>query len=288
VGRSLAEIAAEFEPEWVFMIGAITRGDNTFIPRSDHRLEQGDLLRLAVNRRSRGLVADLMGFSRETPRRIMLLGGGRTAEVVADRLAARGAHVVLVERNPDRARELAEQLDGVMVLEGEITDSDLLEEADIGSFDVVVALTGEDDANILACLFAKKVAKKADRDVETIAVVHRLAFLDLLRQADIDATLSPRTASANGVLRFVHGDIAAVATFLQGDCEVLELPVKPGSPADGAVVQELGLPKGVLIGAIVRDGKSRIARGHSELRGRDQLVVFSMADAVDDVHEFFG
>ncbi len=283
VGRRLADIAAEFEPEWEFMVGAITRAGKTVIPRSDHRLEADDLLRIAVNKRSRRLVAELMGFTPKAPRRVMLLGGGRTARVVADRLGERGAHVVLVERNPDRARELAETLDRTLVLEGEITDSDLLEEADVGSFDVVVALTGEDDANILACLFAKAAGAG-----ETIAVVHRLALLDLLRDVGIDVALSPRTASANGVLRYVHGDITAVATFLRGDCEVIEITVKPGSPADGAVVQELGLPKGVLIGAIVRDGKSRIARGHSELRSNDHLVVFAMSDAVHGVHDFFG
>jgi trk system potassium uptake protein TrkA len=213
----------------------------------------------------------------------MLLGGGHTAELVAGQLATRGADVVIVERDVARARELADRLPRVTVLEGEITDAEALAEADVGAFDAVAALTGEDDANILACLFAK-----ASGASETIAVVHRLSLLPLLNEVGIDAALSPRTATANGVLRFVRGGVAAVATFLEGEAEVLELAVQEGSPADGAAVAELRLPKEVLIGAVVRDGNAHIARGRSVLRERDHVVVFAMPHVVDDVRRVFG
>ncbi len=283
VGRTLKEIGEEFEPDWDFVVGSIGRGDETIIPRRDHRLEAGDHLRVAVKRRARRLVVELLGLDRGSLNRIMLLGGGRTAEILAERLTARGVQVVIVERNPDRARELAEHLDDALILEGDIADADLLEEADIGRYDMVVALTGEDDANILACLYAKSVGAG-----ETVATVHRLALLSLLGQAGVDVALSPRTATANGVLRFVRGDVAAVATFLQGNAEVLELEVAPESPADGALVKDLGLPKDVLIGALVRDGKAQIARGRSRLRGRDHIVAFAMPEAVDEVHRVLG
>ncbi len=283
VGRTLAEIAEEFEPEWEFMVGAISRGDETIIPRRDQRLEAHDHLRIIAKKRARRLITELMGLATGTTHRVMLLGGGRTAEILAHSLEDRGVQVVIVERDPVRARELAETLDDAIVLEGEITDADLLEEADVGRFDVVAALTGEDDANILACLYAKSGGAG-----ETIAAVHRLALLNLLRDAGIDVALSPRTATANGVLRFVRGDVAAVATFLQGEAEVLELEVAVDSPADGALVKDLGLPKDVLIGAIVRDGKAQIGRGRSRLRGRDHVVAFAMPGAVDEVRRILG
>ena len=251
IGRTLKDIGEEFEPDWDFVVGSIGRGEETIIPRRDHRLEPGDHVRVAMKRRARKMVGELLGLDRGSLNRIMLLGGGRTAEILAERLSSRGVQVVIVERNPARARTLAENLDDTLVLEGDIADADLLEEADIGRYDMVVALTGEDDANILACLYAKSVGAG-----ETVAVVHRLALLTLLGQAGIDVALSPRTATANGVLRFVRGDVAAVATFLQGDAEVIELEIAPDSPADGSLVKDLGLPKDVLLGAIVRDGKA--------------------------------
>ncbi len=283
VGRTLKEIGEEFEPDWDFVVGSIGRGDETIIPRKDHRLEAGDHLRVAVKRRARRAVMELLGVGRGKLNRVMLLGGGRTAEILAERLTARGVRVVIVERDAERARTLAENLDDALVLEGDIADADLLEEADVGRYDMVVALTGEDDANILACLYAKSAGTG-----ETVAVLHRLALLSLLEEAGIDVALSPRTATANGVLRFVRGGVAAVATFLHGETEVLELEVAIDSPADGALVKDLGLPKEVLIGALIRDGKAQIARGRSRLRGRDHIVAFAMPSAVDEVHRVLG
>ena len=280
VGRRLSELAAEYEPDWEFMVGSISRGENTYIPRADYMLMADDLVRVVCKRESRRRVARLLGLGTGTARHVLLLGGGRTAEILASRLMSRGVEVVVVERDPARALELAEGLTAVQVFEGDITDADLLEETDIGRFDVVAALTGEDEANILACLYAKSVGAS-----ETIAVVHKLALLSLLDSAGVDVALSPRTATADGVMRFVRGDVAAVATFLQSDAEVLELEVAKDSPADGAAVKDLRLPKGVLIGAIVRDGKPHIARGRSRLRGRDHLVVFATPDAVREVHQ---
>ena len=282
VGRRLSEIAAEFEPDWEFLVGSISRGNDTYIPRTDYTLMPDDLVRVVCKRRARRRVARLLGLGTGIAHHVLLLGGGRTAEILAGRLVSRGVEVVMVERDAARALELAEDLSDVQVFEGDITDADLLEEAGIGRFDAVAALTGEDDSNILACLYAKSAGAS-----ETIAVVHKLALLPLLDSAGVDVALSPRTASADGVMRFVRGDVAAVATVLQSDAEVLELEVATGSPADNSLVKDLRLPKGVLIGAIVRDGKPQIARGRSRLRGRDHVVAFATPDLVREVNRLF-
>ncbi len=280
-GMRLSEVAARYEPEWQFLVGAITRGDETIIPRGDQMLEAHDLLRVVCRRSARREIVELLGLARDIPKRIILLGGGRTAFMLADKLSARGAEVVLIERNPGRARFLAERLDHVLVLQGEITDVSLLIEARIEQAGAVVALTGEDHANVLACLYAKMSGAQ-----ETVAVTHNLQYLKLLDEIGIDSAISPRTASANGVLQFVRG-VAQVQTFLTGDAEVLEFEVADGSVADGATVAELNLPKEALIGAIVRDGKAQIARGRSSLRKHDHLVLFAMPQAVDEAARLF-
>jgi trk/ktr system potassium uptake protein len=283
VGRTLSDIGEEYAPHWEFLFGTLTRGDETIIPRGDQRLEAHDLLRVVCKRDARNEVMDLLGLHRTAPHRVMLLGGGRTAEILAERLVARGVRVVIVDRSEERCNELAHTFPGPLVIRGDITDADLLTEEEVGSFDAVVALTGEDDANIVACLFAKSAGAR-----ETIAVVHRLSLLPLLEEVGIDAALSPRTASANGVLRFVRGDVTAVATFLEGEAEVLETAVRSGAAADGALVAELRLPKDVLLGAIVRDGRAEIARGRSQLRENDHVIVFAMPQVVDEVKRVFG
>jgi len=284
VGQTLRELAQAHEPHWEFLIGSVTRAGKTTIPRQDMHLEAGDHLRVITNQRGRAQLVKLLGLRSATPRRVMLLGGGHTGRILADRLQTRGALVSIVERKPERARALASRLENCVVLEGEITDADLLVEEDVARMDVVIALTGEDDANILACLFAKACGAH-----ETVAVVHRLALLPLVHNAGIDVAISPRTAIANAVLRLVRGgDISSVTTFLESDAEILELTVKDGSQADGALIAELQLGKDVLVGAVVRDGNAEIARGRTKLRADDRVIVFAMPDTVASSKRIFG
>lgn len=276
VGKSLIQLGVENEPEWAYIVSSIRRGDQTVIPRGDYTIEANDLVRVVCKRSARRSVAKLLGLARDVPREILLLGGGRTATLVADKLRHTGARVQMIERDPDRARALAEQLDGVRVLNGDITDSDVLDEADLPRIELVAALTGEDDANVLASVYAKAAGVP-----ETIAVVHRLNFLSLLDRVGVDAALSPRTATANGVLRFVRGDVAQVATFLQGEVELLEFEIRSGSTADGRSIADLKLPRDVLISAILRDGRSQIARGRTTLRKGDHVIVIAEPQSVD-------
>jgi trk system potassium uptake protein TrkA len=304
VGVSLKALGRELEPDWDFIVASITRTEEgaeaeaTIIPREDVILREGDLLRVVCKRRALRDVTQRLGLARDMPTRALLLGGGRTAELLAESLIKRGLDVGMIERRPERADELSARLDRAVVYKGDITDAELLEEADIAEQDVVIALTGEDHANVLACLYAKSAgATRARRrgddkeGPETIAVIHRLELLDLLEAQQVDATVSPRTATANSVLRFMRGggdSVAAVATFLHGDVEVLEFAVSDDSACNGATVADLDIPKGALVGAIVRDGKPQIARGRSTLRDRDHVVVIARPDSVDRVTALFG
>ena len=282
VGKTMAEVGAYYEPEWDFIFGALSRNGEITVMRRDTTLEPHDLLRVVCRRQGRRELMEIMGLSRSELRRVMILGGGRTAGLLAGRLLERRIDVVIIEQRHERCMELSERHAGALVLHGDITDIDVLAREDVGSFDAVVAATGEDDANVLACLYAKSEGAS-----ETIAVVHRLSLLPLLEQVGIDAALSPRTASANMVLRMVRGDVTAVATFLQGNVEMLEFAVGAGSQADGSLVRDLHLPGQMLLAAIVRDGKARIARGRSELRARDHVVAFVTPDCVDEVKQAF-
>jgi len=270
-GRDLAEIGASFEPDWRFLFGALTRDGETVIPRGGQTIEVGDHVRVLTTRAARAEIMELLGAATRRARRVMVLGGGAVGARVAKRLTDEGAEVTLVESDPHRARDLGERLRRVSVVQGDITDTELLLEESISSMDLVIATTGDDSANVLACAYAA-----AQGDAFTVAVLHRLALLPLVRQFGIDAMLSPRTASANSVLRHVRGGTASVATFLESDVEVNELEIRPGSRADGARVGELHLHHDVLLGAVVHPGhEGEIVRGHTVLRAGDNVVVFA-------------
>jgi trk system potassium uptake protein TrkA len=213
----------------------------------------------------------------------MVLGGGMVGSRVAAAMTAEGAEVLIVERDVARAQQLAAELPRVRVIHGDITDIELLAQESVATMDVVVATSGEDTANVLACAFAA-----AEGAGFTVAVIHRLALLPLASQFGIDATLSPRTASANAVLRELRGGAGSVATFLESDVEVNEFAVASGSAADGAVVANLHVPRSVLLGAAVHpDGSVEIVRGPTRLAAGDRIVVFARAMDLHKARQLF-
>lgn len=282
VGSTLSELGARYEPDWDFIVCTITRDGQTIVPRKDYELRVGDNVRVVCKTRARTDVMQQLGLDTSEHHRIMILGGGRTGEILARALVAKGHVVTIIDRSEKRARELADELDGVLVLLGDITDASLLEEEDVGSYDAVIALTGEDDANILACLFAKKSGAR-----ETVAVLHRLELRHLLRDAGVDVAISPRTASANEVLRMVRGGVTAVATSLDDDIEFYEVEVALASKANGKLVASLGLPHDTLIAAIVRDGKPQIGRGSMTLQAFDHVVFVAHGKDVAQLSRLF-
>mgnify|MGYP001824840516 FL=1 len=281
-GERLSAIASV--DQYRFIFGSVSRAQETIIPRGDLVIEAGDHVRVLCHEARKDDVLAVLDSKGRRVRRVMVLGGGVVGARVADRLIGH-AEVTLVEREHDRATVLAERLRGVTIVEGDITDTNLLMEEAVATMDVVIAATGEDTANVLACAFA--VAQRPE--AFTVAVLHRLALLPLVRQFGIDAALSPRTASANAVLREFRGGAAAVATFLDSDVEVDEYAVSEGSTADGALVRDLRLPVSVLLGALVPpDGESSIINGDTRLAAGDSVVLFARPSAIDEIRRVFG
>ncbi len=282
-GQSLRDVGASLGRQREFLFGAVTRNGETIIPHGDEVLEIGDHVRVLSTRDARRSTLELLGAAGRRARRLMVLGGGSVGSRVARAMTAEGAEVIVIERDLALAERLAAEMPHARILHGDITDVDLLREASIATTDVVIATTGEDTANVLACAFAG-----AEGSAFTIAVIHRLALLPLIGRFGIGATLSPRTASANAVLREMRGISGSVATFLESDVEANEFEVRPGSRADGKAISEIGVPLRLLLGAVVRnDGSVEIAGGATRLDAGDRVVVFSRAGDLSKAQHFF-
>ncbi|WP_394934340.1 Trk system potassium transporter TrkA [uncultured Ilumatobacter sp.] len=282
-GSTLAEIGASFEPDWSFLFGALTHGDDeTVIPRGNQRLEVGDHVRVLTSRKDKNKILELLGASHRRAKRVMVLGGGAVGSRVAERLQIEGADVVLVERDFDRARLLSERLPQITVVRGDIEDIDLLSEERITDKDLVIAATGDDAANVLACKFAA-----TGRDTFTMVVIHRLSLHPLVKQLRINASLTPRIASTNAVLKHLTGT-ESVGTFLESNIEVDEIEIEVGSVADGAVVSKLHLPHSIVLGAVIRPGEpGRIIRGYTVLKAGDNVVVFARPESLPGLRKVF-
>lgn len=281
--RYLEEIGRTMGPNWDFLFGAVTRDNETVVPRGDQQLLPGDHVRVICKASARGSLLELLGVAGTKARRVMVIGGGSVGTRVVERLEDDGAEIVLIERDAERADALARRFKKVVVVRGDATDTELLLEESVGQMDAVIAVTGEDGPNALACAFA--ISEGASY---TVVVLHSLALLPLVRRFGVDAALSPRTASANAVLRRVRGGATAVNTFLESDSEVDEIEIAIGSKADGAMVADLHLPRNILLGAQIRPGVSaEIVRGTSVLWAGDRIVVFGRPQAISAAKSIF-
>ena len=228
------------------------------------------------------LAVEMLGIVRQPVRRVVVLGGSRVAQITAGKLMDDGYETVLVESDPVRSAEIARNTD-IMVIRGDPTEPELLDRLELGDGDVVTALSGWDEINLMGCMVARAVGAQW-----TIARFGRFAVAGLLKDVGIDATVSSRVAAANEILRYVRRDrILSVATFKDTRAEALEIEVDPVAPAVGKTVRNLKVPDGAVIGGFVRAGAAFLPTGDTVVEGGDRLVVLAVPDAIEAVERMF-
>jgi trk system potassium uptake protein TrkA len=260
-------------------IVAIFRGESTIYPDGDTMIEPGDeVFFLAATEHIRTVLTELRKMDRPV-RRVMLAGGGRIGMRLAKRLAERRIDVRIIEPVSSRCSMLAAELpSNVLVLNGDATDEDLLEEESVGEMDLFCALTSDDEDNIMSSLLAKKMGAK-----RVIALINRRAYADLVEGGKIDIAIVPAQATIGELLAHVRrGDVAAVHSLRRGAAEALEA-VAHGDPKSSKVVgrriEQVDLPAGATIGAIVRQAPGNrseviIAHHDTTIEPEDHVIVF--------------
>lgn len=237
-------------------------------------LRPGDELLLISDSKYAHQAVHQMNRSEELVRRLMIAGGGNIGARVAKNLAERGYNVRIIEHNMSRCEELASTLpDNVLVLHGNGTDESLLEREGIEDMDTWMALTSEDEDNIMSSLLAKRMGAR-----RVIALINRQAYGELMQGSHIDIAISPSQATMSELLRYVRrGDIVAAHRLRGGLAEVLELVAhgdRKSSKVVGRQVSDIELPKGASIGAIVRGEQIIISDTSAQIEPEDHVIVF--------------
>jgi len=276
VGRPLREIRSRM-PGVDARIAALYRRDSPVTPRGDTVIEHGDeVFFLAATRDIRQVMGELRANERAV-RRVMITGGGNIGFRVARALEKR-YQVKVVELNRPRAEWLAEQLSESLVLQGDSTDEKLLDQENIEEMDVFLALTNDDENNIMSSLLAKR--RGAGR---VMALINRRAYVDLLQAGAIDVALSPALISIGKLLEHVRrGDVAAVHSCRKGAAEAIELVAhgdRKSSQVVGRPIRELPPIEGAHIACIVRRSKGAAAR-HGAALDADNEVIMPRPDTV--------
>jgi len=272
---------------WDWIVAALVRDGKTMVARGDTDVRAGDHVRVMATGGRSGEALALMGLEEHRPRKVAVLGATRLAGLTARSLVNAGIPTILIDDDPDRCRRLAADaagIDRLVVVRGDPTDPRVLRDEGVDGIDVVLALTGWDEVNIVGCLVAKALGVPM-----TIARFQRFEFVGLLAGVGVDAAVSSRLAAANDILRFVRrGRIRSVTTFQDSTAEVIEMEASPGSEAIGMSLRDLHLPRSAMIGGIIRDEKAFIPHGDTVVEAEDDLILVVLPDAIPAVEKVFG
>jgi len=281
LGKKLSEtIHLSDEPNFITV--AILRGKETIIPRGENEYRLGDHAYFIAEPAGIQIIMELSGKPKLGIKNIMILGGSKVGFHTAKRLS-RKFNVKLIEKDKDRAFELADELKNVMVINGDGRDVDLLLEEGIDNMDAFIAVTGNSETNIMSSLVAKKhnVGK-------TISLVENIDYIHLSQDIGVDTMINKKLIAANFIFRYIRqGNVISLTSIHGVDAEILEFIVNVGSKITLDKIKSIQFPKGAIIGGVVRKGVGYTAMGDFQLRPNDRVVVLCRPGCIQQVEEFF-
>ena len=271
VGQSLKALPAHL-PKMELRVVAIYRDGRSVPPEGDTVIADGDeVFFLAARDDIRRAMAELR-HGDTAARRILIAGGGNIGFRLAKTLEKHN-QVKLIERDPRRARKIAELLEHAIVLQGDAADEELLIEENIDSMDVFAALTNSEEANILSAMLAKRLGAH-----KVMALINKPSYTELVESSSIDVAISPQTITIGSLLAYVRrGDVVRVHALRRGASEAIEAVVngdERSSRIVGRTVGQIELPEGASIGALVRGDEVIMAHHDTQVLANDHVILF--------------
>ncbi|MGB0719326.1 MAG: Trk system potassium transporter TrkA [Bdellovibrionales bacterium] len=272
-------------PDLSFKVLAILRNNKPLIPDDDDQMLVGDEVFFLVDTNHMKRTMAAFGHEEKEARRIVIAGGGNVGYGLAKQLKEkeRGIQLKIIERNVERAHYLSEHLPDVIVLNGSALDQKILDEVSIDTAETFVALTNDDENNILGSLLAKQHG--CDR---VITLVNNDVYSSLVGPLGVDAIVSPRSMIVATVMQHVRrGRIKGLHNLRDGFAEVIEAEVSDTSSVVNSTIEELDLPHEVLVGAIIHDDQIKMPVPHYTIRAGDTIIVVASRDQAQNVEKMF-
>ncbi|MSO85119.1 MAG: Trk system potassium transporter TrkA [Rhodospirillales bacterium] len=272
-------------PDLNIVIVGIMRDGKAMVPAADDSMLPGDEAYFVVETTQLARAMSAFGQEESQTRRLLIFGGGNVGVFLAQEIEHDHPWIrtKIVEANAERAERAAGMLKNTVVLRGDVLDADILAEAGVGAAETVIAVTNNDETNILSCLLAK-----SHGNPRTIALVNKLAFEPLVTTLGIDVVVVPRNITVSTILQHVRrGRIHAAHALREGFGELIEAEAMATSPLVGPPLKDVKLPQGVLIGAIVREGTMIYPRSSTVIEPKDRIILFAAAESVRKVEQMF-
>jgi trk system potassium uptake protein len=272
-------------PELNIVVVGIMRDEKPIVPTGVDEMLPGDEVYFVVDcsQLSRAMAA--FGHEEQEARRLLILGCGNIGLLLAQTIENDHERVnaKIIENNIERAETVASQLNRTIVLKGDTLDPNILEEANVSATETVIAVTNDDETNILSSLLAKRYGSK-----RAITLINKRSYEPLITSLGIDVVVSPRNITVSTILQHIRrGRIHSVHTLREGFGELIEAEAIETSSIVGPPLRDVKLPQGVLLGAIVRDGTVICPRGDTVIEAKDRVVLFAASEAVREVEKIF-
>ena len=263
------------------LVAAISRNEKLIIPSGDDKILEGDLIYFVSELNELKGALKIFGKRAEPFDRVLLVGGGNLGLRLAKALEGMSIHTKLIEKDPNRCRELAEHLDKVVVLQGDGSDQGLLQEENIQDMDVVATLTEDEETNILTSLLAKRMGAH-----KTVTRINKFSYFPLVSAIGLDHIVSSRLAAINSVLQYVRRGKVLSAMALKGEeAEALEAVALETSDIVGKPLQQIPFPKGALVVSIIRGDEVIVPTGDSVIVPQDRIIIFATRQAIPHVEK---
>ncbi|MGM9705310.1 MAG: Trk system potassium transporter TrkA [Prevotella sp.] len=272
-------------PDDPYHIVAIKRGNETIIPGGNDSLQLNDMAYFMTTRQYIPYIRQIVGKEHYVDvKNVMIMGGGATA-VRAVSAMPQYMDVKIIEMDEDRCERLNSILDkdSALVINGDGRDLSLLNEEGINNTQAFVALTGNAETNILACLTAKRLGVR-----KTVAMVENIDYVSMAESLDIGTIINKKAIAASHIYQMLlDANVSNVRFLMTVNADVAELIPQEGSKVTRKEVKDLGLPKGITIGGIVRDGKGMLVSGNTRINAGDSVVVFCHGLNIKKVEKLF-
>jgi trk system potassium uptake protein TrkA len=272
-------------PDLNIVVVGLMRGEQAIVPTSDDQMLPGDEVYFVVDSEQVGRAMAAFGHEETEARRLLIFGGGNIGLFLAQEIEREHTWVrtKIIELDPERAKAIAGRLENTMVLQGDVLDPEILEEANTAATETVVAVTNDDETNILSSLLAKRYGTQ-----RAITLVNKGTYESLVNSLGIDVTVSPRNITVSNILQHIRrGRIHSVHTLREDFGELIEAEALETSELVGKPLREINLPSGVMLGAIVRDGQMICPGGSTVVEPKDRVVLFASAKVIRKVEKMF-
>lgn len=286
MGVRLMDIRKKFKQN--FLICAVQRGEEVFIPDGNFVLQYGDKIGLTASPAEMQKLVRALGMGRKQAKNVMILGGGRLAYYLTNMLSVSGSSVKLIEKDTDKCEQLSKVLPPkTVIINGDGAQQELLAEEGISTTDAFVSLTGMDEENILVSIFAS-----VNKVPKVIAKINRQELIGMAENLGLDCIISPRKIVSDVVVRYARAlenskgsNVEALYKIMDDRAEVLEFKVSGDFKGINIPIKDLHIRKNILIGGIIRDRKAIIPSGFDKIEKNDRVIVVAEGKRLNDLSD---